>query len=220
MKDHRLDLGRYVRNPFNRRGQIPKRLDFQELFKVKPDTGDYPWNPSRFTQEDLIKRAQTKKVTLNPDLNFVGESVFFDESKGLASSDYEMFEGIGRFNRREDYDFNEGRALTTKRPQEQPDYNPLWIDAYKISPTLKPGKRAKNPMPRMANPDPNGYIMSRAQTMAKDEKQGITSVAQLLKGEKSSAPQSEDLTSKKEKGVDTKEENNNQTKQINKDQEK
>ena len=27
-KDHRLDLGRYITNPFNNRGRIGKRLDF------------------------------------------------------------------------------------------------------------------------------------------------------------------------------------------------
>lgn len=220
MKDHRLDLGRYVRNPFNRRGQIPKRLDFQELFTSKASTGDYPWNPSRFNESDLLKKAQTKKVTLNPDLNFVGESAFFDESKGLASSEYEMFEGIGRFNRRGDvgvgYSFEEGRPLTKQRPQDQPDYNPLWIDAYKISPTVKPGKRAKNPMPRMSNPDPNGYIMARAQRMADDDVRGVASVADLLKGNKSPAPQLKNPEEKtnNEATNKTTEENNTQDQQA------
>ena len=71
-KDSRLDLGRYISNPFNRRGQIPKRLDFNDLFVSKSKEGEYPWNPSRFSETDLLKRAQTRKQTLNPDLNFVG----------------------------------------------------------------------------------------------------------------------------------------------------
>jgi hypothetical protein len=199
MKDHRLDLGRYVRNPFNRRGDIAKRLDFGELFESKANTGEYPWNPSRFTEEDLLKRSMTRKRTLNPDLEFVGNTPFFDESKGLASSSYEVFDGIGRFNRREDYDFNTGRALTNQRPQEQPDYNPLWIDAYKISPTLKPGKKAKNPMPTMANPDPNGYLMQTAESRAGREEAGVMSVAQLLKG----SPESKALPSSKEEDKKT-----------------
>jgi len=70
MKDARLDLGRYIRNPFNERGQIPKRLDFDELFSSKASSGEYPWNPSRFTSKDLLKRAMTRKTSLNPDLNF------------------------------------------------------------------------------------------------------------------------------------------------------
>ena len=54
-KDARLDLGRYISNPFNRRGQIPKRLDFNDLFVSKAKEGEYPWNPSRFTESDLLK---------------------------------------------------------------------------------------------------------------------------------------------------------------------
>jgi hypothetical protein len=204
MKDHRLDLGRYVRNPFNRRGDIAKRLDFGELFESKASTGEYPWNPSRFTEEDLLKRSMTRKRTLNPDLEFVGNTPFFDESKGLASSSYEVFDGIGRFNRREDYDFNTGRALTNQRPQQQPDYNPLWIDAYKISPTLKPGKKAKNPMPTMANPDPNGYLMQTAESRAGREEAGVMSIAQLLKG--SNNNNKKELPAGKEKQKETVEE--------------
>ena len=200
MKDHRLDLGRYVRNPFNRRGDIAKRLDFAELFQAKPDSGDYPWNPSRFTEQDLLKRSMTRKITLNPDLEYVGNTPFFDESKGLASSDYEVFDGIGRFNRREDYDFDNGRALTKQRPQQQPDYNPLWIDAYKISPTLKPGKQSKNPMPTMANPDPNNYLMQKAERRAGREEAGVLSVAQLLKGNNN---EKKELSAGKEKEKET-----------------
>jgi|TARA_E500000318_G_C3523554_1_gene197428 hypothetical protein len=200
MKDHRLDLGRYVRNPFNRRGDIAKRLDFAELFQAKPDSGDYPWNPSRFTEQDLLKRSMTRKITLNPDLEYVGNTPFFDESKGLASSDYEVFDGIGRFNRREDYDFDNGRALTKQRPQQQPDYNPLWIDAYKISPTLKPGKQSKNPMPTMANPDPNNYLMQKAERRAGREEAGVLSVAQLLKGNNN---EKKELPAGKEKEKET-----------------
>jgi hypothetical protein len=150
-KDARLDLGRYITNPFNRRGQIGKRLDFDDLFRAKPETGEYPWNPSRFTDRDLLKRAMTNKVTLNPDLNFVGNTPFFDDNSEVTSQ-YELFEGLGRFNRPKDYDFNEGRARTFQRPQDQPDFNPEWLEAYKISPTMNPGKAAKNPMPRLRNP--------------------------------------------------------------------
>ena len=34
-RDARLDLGRYIQNPFNRRGEVSKRLDFDDLFKSK-----------------------------------------------------------------------------------------------------------------------------------------------------------------------------------------
>jgi hypothetical protein len=178
-KDARLDLGRYIQNPFNRRGQIPKRLDFDDLFRAKPETGDYPWNPSRFNERDLLKRSMTRKVTLNPDLNFVGNSPFFDENEDVQEG-YELFEGLGRFNRPSDYDFNEGRARTEQRPQNQPDFNAEWMEAYKISPTLNPGKMAKNPMPRLRNPDPNGYLMAMAERRAENEVEDKPSIAQLL----------------------------------------
>jgi len=178
VKDARLDLGRYVQNPFNRRGEIAKRLDFDDLFRAKPETGDYPWNPSRFNERDLLKRSMTRKVTLNPDLNFVGNTPFFDDNDPNAS--YELFEGLGRFNRPEDYDFDEGRARTDQRPQQQPDFNPQWIEAYKLSPTINPGKSAKNPMPRVRNPDPNGYLMAAAERRAENEFKNKPSIAQLL----------------------------------------
>jgi len=178
-KDHRLDLGRYVSNPFNERGRIRANLNFDELFRSRPNTGEYPWNPSRFNEGDLVKRMMSRKRNLNPDLNFVSNSPFFDGNEGVNES-YELFEGLGRFNRPESYDFNEGRAITSQRPQDQPDFNPVWIEAYKLSPTVAPGKAAKNPMPRMKNPDPNGYLMAAAENRAENEVEGKASIAQLL----------------------------------------
>ena len=195
MKDHRLDLGRYVRNPFNRQGDIKKRLDFDDLFRSKATSGDYPWNPSRFTSQDLLRRSQTRKTQLNPDLNFVGNSPFFDGNEDV-SSDYELFEGLGRFNRPMDYDFDEGRALTSQRPQNQPDFNPLWVEAYEMSPTVKPGQSAKNPMPRLRNPDPNGYLMAQAEKRVEDEMEDKRSIAQLLEEEE---PQSKKKEKKEER---------------------
>lgn len=177
-KDARLDLGRYIQNPFNRQGQVTKRLDFNELFRAKPDNGGYPWNPSRFTEEDLTKRMMTRKQTLNPTLNFIGNSPFFDDNKEVTPG-YEMFEGLGRFNRL-DYNFEEGRPNTEQRPQQQPDFNPQWVEAYSVSPTLNPSKRSKNPMPRIKNPDPNGYLMSVAEKRVENEVKNNVSVAQLL----------------------------------------
>ena len=184
VKDARLDLGRYIENPFNRRGQTSKRLDFDDLFRSTSAGGDYPWNPSRFSKEDLLKRAQTRKMTLNPDLQFVGNTPFFDGNPEQATPDYEMFEGIGRFNRPVDYDFDEGRGRTLQRPQDQPDFNPIWMEAYKISPTLRPDKTAKNPMPRMRNPDPNGFLMAAAEKRAESEVEGSPSISDLMSRQK------------------------------------
>jgi hypothetical protein len=181
-KDARLELGRYITNPFNEKGTISKKLDFNELFRAKPETGEYPWNPSRFTDQDLLKRSMTKKLVQNPILNFVPNSPFFDNNDQVTP-EYEVFQGVGRFNRPEAYDFNEGRPLTSQRPQDQPDFNPAWVEAYRISPTLAPGKAAKNPMPRLKNPDPNGYLMQAAEIRVENEIENNLSVSQLLEGQ-------------------------------------
>jgi len=199
-KDARLDLGRYVQNPFDKKGQIGKRLDFADLFRSKPETGAYPWNPSRFNQEDLLKRMMTRKITYNPDLNFAPNTPFFDDNSEVTPQ-YELFEGLGRFNRPEDYDFNEGRAKTTQRPQDQPDYRGEWIEAYKLSPTMNPGKRAKNPMPRMKNPDPNGFLMRMAENRAENEVQDKPSIAQLL--DRSGLIKSEPVKTEEKQGQET-----------------
>ena len=121
----------------------------------------------------------TRKITYNPDLNFAPNTPFFDDNSEVTPQ-YELFEGLGRFNRPEDYDFDEGRANTAQRPQDQPDYRGEWIEAYTLSPTMNPGKRAKNPMPRMRNPDPNGFLMKMAENRAENEVQDKPSIAQLL----------------------------------------
>ena len=179
-RDDRLELGRYLTNPFNEGGRVSRQLNFNDLFASKPATGAPPWTPSRFKAEHLTNALQTRKATLNPRLRFVGNSPFFDDENQLDPKDYELFEGLGRFDRPESYDFNEGRALTRNRPQNQPDFNPEWIDAYNVSPTVNPSKRAKNPMPRMKNPDPNGYLMSVAENRVENEAEDKVSVAQLL----------------------------------------
>lgn len=207
-QDARLDLGRYVQNPFNRRGEISKRLDFDDLFRAKPASGDYPWNPSRFNEKDLIKRSMSRKVTLNPDLNFVGNTPFFDDNTEVTA-EYELFEGLGRFDRPKDYDFEEGRARTTQRPQEQPDFNADWIESYKLSPTLRPDKTARNPMPRLRNPDPNGFLMKAAEKRAENEVEDKPSIAQLLdrqgvvKAEQNRAEQKQGETTADEESVET-----------------
>ena len=120
----------------------------------------------------------TAKRVLNPRLNFVPNTPFFDSNEKVTP-EYDMF-GLGRFNRPEDYDFDQGRAKTPQRPQDQPDFDPMWMEAYKLSPTLNPGKVAKNPMPRIKNPDPNGFLMAMAERRAENEAEDNASVAELL----------------------------------------
>jgi hypothetical protein len=206
-QDARLDLGRYLTNPFNRQGQIPRKLNFNDLFRAKPETGAAPWNNSRFTETDLINRLMSRKETLNPTLNFVSNSPFFDDNEKVTSS-YEMFDGLGRFERPVSYDFDEGRPRTKQRPQDQPDYDPRWIEAYNLSPTLRPEKAAKNPMPRLKNPDPNGILMKKAQGEVKSETENTPSVAQLL--ERQSTVSAEQAKAEEEEGAEaiTKEDTN------------
>jgi hypothetical protein len=180
-KDHRLDLGRYIdytKDVFAKK----KQLNFDDLFAAKADSGTAPWTPNRFDNTDLLRRIQTRKLRFNPGLQFVG-----DDAQNL-----EIFAGIGRFNRREDYDFNIGRALTKQRPEDQPGFNPIWRDMYSLSPTVKPDDRISNPMPRAANPDPKGYLMATAESKAENEMEGNMSVAQLLKGEDNKKPSVEE----------------------------
>ena len=168
-KDYRLDLGRYIDYTKDLFAQ-KKQLNFDDLFSAKASTGAAPWMPSRFEDRDLLRRIQTRKLKLNPGLNFVGDT----------PEEYEVFAGIGRFTRKENYDFNNGRPLTKLRPEDQPGYSNIWMQAYNLSPTLKPDDRVTNPMPRMANPDPKGYIMASAENKAKNELEGNKSVAQLI----------------------------------------
>lgn len=183
MKDHRLDLGRYISNPFNKRGEVGKRLDFNDLFQSKSFTGEYPWNPSRFGADDLRRRTQTKKLTQNPDLNFVGNSPYFKDGV-LIQEPFEVFEGLGHFSHK-DYDFEVGRARIDADPKKQPDFNPNWVEAYRLSPTVNPAKSAKNVMPRDSNPDPRGYIMQRAERDAEADVNPLenASVASILAGD-------------------------------------
>jgi len=181
-KDARLELGRYISNPFNKQGKIVKQLDFNDLFRAKPDSGEYPWNPSRFNEEDLLKRSMTRKRIENPGLNFASNAPFFDGNEGVTR-EYEVFDGIGRFNRTEDYSFEDGRPVTKQRPQDQPDFDPGWVEAYRLSPTLKPGDVAKNPMPRTRNPDPNGFLMANAEARVEAEVEDTQSIASLLERE-------------------------------------
>jgi hypothetical protein len=181
-RDHRLNLGRYVRNPFDESGHQLKKLNFTELFTSKPEGGQYPWNPSRFTAEDLLRRMKTRKATLNPDLNHVGNSPYFQDGSKLSEG-HELFEGIGRFDRNEDYDFETGRPLTAQRPEDQPDFNPMWMEAYRLSPTIAPGGRAENTLPTWSNPDPQNNIRDRAMNVVENKAEGNLTVAQLEAGE-------------------------------------
>jgi len=169
--DDRLNLNRYITYA---KPDAKIKTNFGDQYRVDANEGiggQYPWNPGRFSSSDILNRAQARKRSLNEHLGFV------DPDEPL---DTQLFIGQGRFKRKDDYDFENGRPLTTHRPQDNPDFNPIWAEAYRISPTVPPNKRIKNPMPSASNPDPHGFIMMLAQQKADDTVKPKPSVQALL----------------------------------------
>lgn len=169
--DERLDLNKYIGYA---KPDAKIKTNFGDQYRTDATTsigGQYPWDPGRFNTTDILNRAQARKRSLNAHLGYV------DPDEPL---DTQLFIGLGRFVRHNDYDFNKGNPITDHKPQDNPDFNPVWVEAYKISPTIPPNKRAKSPMPTAANPDPHGYIMQMAQQRAEDTVDPQPSVANLL----------------------------------------
>ena len=169
--DERLDLNKYIGYA---KPDAKIKTNFGDQYRTDATAsigGQYPWDPGRFNTTDILNRAQARKRSLNAHLGYV------DPDEPL---DTQLFIGLGRFVRHNDYDFNKGNPITDHKPQDNPDFNPVWVEAYKISPTIPPNKRAKSPMPTAANPDPHGYIMQMAQQRAEDTVDPQPSVANLL----------------------------------------
>ena len=220
MKDTRLDLNRYVRNPFDGRGKINRQLDFGELFRSKAPVGEYPWNNDRFQTEDLIKKAMSRKKTTNPRLNFVSNSPWFRENADSETGEpnVQLFEGLGRFRKASDYDFNDGKPMTRQRPQDQPDFSERWVQLYELSPTLNPGDAVKNIMPSASNPDPRGYLMGQAEKRVEREAEGDKSVKELLEeGGGSVSEKPKEVKAEEKQGEKTEEEKENQPPEISPD---
>lgn len=152
-----------------------KNLNYADLFTVPADSFEAPFTPGRFTETDIRKSIAARKLKLNPGLGFIE---FKEDEEGRVLPN-EIFAGIGGpFRRDRDYDFKTGRPNTKQRPEEQPDYNPMWKEMYSLSPTVK--DPSENPMPSMYNPDPKGRIMAKAEAKAKNEVDDNKSIAQLL----------------------------------------
>ena len=66
---------------------------------------------------------------------------------------------------------------------------------------MNPGKMAKNPMPRMKNPDPNGFLMKMAENRAENEVQDKPSIAQLL--DRNGLIKSEPVKTEEKQGEET-----------------
>jgi hypothetical protein len=153
-----------------------KKVDYSDSFQAKSSEGEPPFNINRFGARELSNKLVTRKLALNPRLNFVGNQ----------PEEYEVFAGLGRFDteRPELFDFDLGRAKTKMNFTSAPDFKGEWVDAYRLSPTIKPDDKISNPIPRLRNPDPKGYLMAAAENRAENEMDGNNvSVASLLSGE-------------------------------------
>lgn len=149
------------------------KIDYSDSFAAKPTQP--PFDINRFGARDLRNKLISKKPVLNPRLNYVAGN----------PQEFELFTGLSRFdsNRGELYDFENGRARTKSDFTLLPEFNPIWNEMYNLSPTVPPDEKASNPMPRMRNPDPKGYLMNAAEAKAENEYEENYSVAQLLEGE-------------------------------------
>lgn len=169
-----------------------KNLNYADLFTVPATSFETPFSPGRFSETDIRKNIAARKLKLNPGLGFVE---FKEDEKGRVIPN-EVFAGIGGpFRRDEDYDFETGRPKTRQRPEDQPDYNPMWKEMYAYSPTVK--EPSENPMPSVYNPDPTGRIMARQKAKAENEVEDNKSVAQLLSEDKNNKDKKEDDKSSK-----------------------
>lgn len=165
----------FTKDVFERKSKV----DYATLFTTPADSFQTPFSPGRFNETDIRKSLAARKLKLNPGLGYVE---FKQDEKGRVIPN-EVFAGIGGpFRRDEDYDFQTGRPNTRQRPEDQPDYNPMWKEMYAYSPTVE--ERSENPMPRMSNPDPKGRLMAQAESKAKNEVEDNKSVAQLLAEDK------------------------------------
>ena len=144
-------------------------IDYADSFKKK--STEPPFTINRFDEQDLRRKVQAKKPKLNPRLSFITDD---------NAQEFELFTGVGRFDSQKQdlYSVEKGRPNTKENFTQYPDYKPIWADLYFASPTVE--KRAKNPMPSVRDPDPQGIIMSRAEAKAEAAYEDELSVAQLL----------------------------------------
>ena len=170
-RDARLsDPSDYI-SEVDRKFHKKKKINYQEAFKSKPTEAPFTAG-GRFEAEDLRNKLQSKKLTQNPRLNFVGGD----------PTQFELFTGLPRFdtNRQELYNFEVGKPNTVSDFRMYPEYNPMWEQMYMVSPTVNPGSRARNTMPSARNPDPQNFTMMTMQKRAENEVEGKKTIAQII----------------------------------------
>lgn len=167
-----------------------RKIDYEESFRAKSDQP--PFDINKFDESDLRNKIKSKKPILNRRLNFVDDP-----------NSFELFTGLGRFDNgrtnkeepdRSLYYFDVGRANTKLDFRNTPEFQAkgeIWRERYMLSPTISPGDRIKNPMPRLDNPDPKGYLMATAEQRAENEAEGNMNIAQLLSASKGEIAEAE-----------------------------
>ena len=156
-----------------------RKIDYEESFRAK--SNEPPFNINRFGRDELLSKIVSRKPTLNRRLDFVDDP-----------NSFELFTGLGRFDNgrtnKEDpemslYSFEMGRANTKLDFRQSEEFlakGEQWRERYSLSPTISPKDKITNPMPRLDNPDPKGYLMAAAEKRAENETEGKLNVAQLL----------------------------------------
>ena len=164
-----------------------RKINYEESFRAK--SHEPPFNINRFGSNELQSKLVTRKQILNRRLDFANNV-----------QEFQLFTGLGRFDTGRNneemplYSFVEGRANTKLDFRQTPEYlmqGELWNQRYQFSPTISPGDRVSNPMPRAANPDPKGFLLATAQQRAEREAEGQMSIAQLLSASQSEIREAE-----------------------------
>ena len=146
--------------------------------RIVADSSQPPFQINRFGAAELKSRITSRKPVINPRLQFPDSQ----------PDNFNLFQGLpSRFdnNRKELYDFNQGRPVFQKPTFldsiEFQLKGQKWKETFELSPTVDPDKRPKNPMPRMDNPDPRNYLFMSMEAKAEAEAEGKMNVAQLMK---------------------------------------
>lgn len=189
-RDARLESSDYFDGTFERK----RKLNYNELFRVPVDRvgEEFPWNYGHFTSNDFTNRVAAKGRILNPRKGFVDPE---DPQKS------EGFVGLGRFNPDDPergYDFNNGRPMT-RTFREDPDFNPLWVEKFTLSPVRNPDDDLVKTMPNINNPDPQNFLAMRAKQQAEEDSGAEPTAEQVIKSKEFTTKENETTGAKVEK---------------------
>ncbi len=189
-RDARLEASDYFDGTFERK----RKLNYNELFRVPAERvgQESPWNLNHFTSTDFVSRIRARERVLNPRKGFVNPE---------NPQQSEGFVGIGRFNPddpKKGYDFNNGRPIT-RSFREDPDFNPLWVEKFTLSPVRNPDDDLVKTMPNINNPDPQNFLAMRAKQQAEEDSGAEPTAEQVIKSKEFTTKENETTGAKVEK---------------------